>query len=366
LEQALLLLAVLFAGVSGHPAQFVDYDDDNVVWAASNFSSSLTTHLAPYQKTSVDSILSGQVQSVNGINVIMALAIKEEMTFDDKRKRHGWPAHQLHYVEMTHAGSWMPEHSWQVVKDVIPPKQMFLDPTADDGIQRIHKYAEQCVRHLNDVVLPKEIEKIHHHGNGEWLNLEDYKQEVVEYLRADVQNFDLIDIAMNMTRLKDKHVELVDVIFISRCKSCDNKEKKHIGVGLVGRNKDGNLEVLSVFNEAMYKMQKEGQDGGSDKEEEEEKDEDVDCDDKGGGMRPGSVFALVFFLSGTVGVVSFIMGKRKGWMSSNRTRVPTLDEFNESSTEMTGWGSGSGMDMRPIEKEGIVSANDIDMEETTL
>ncbi|GMI44196.1 hypothetical protein TrCOL_g3461 [Triparma columacea] len=359
--KALLLLGIiLVAGrVSSHPAQFVDYNDTRLIGAATNFSSILNQHLEPYQTSIHETILSGQIQPANGYVVKMAVVIKEEMTFDETRKHHGWPAHQMHFVEMTKAGDWMPDHHWKLSKDIIPPKQMYMDPTSNDGVRSVHSYAVDVVDHLNSVRIPEIVSQLNLMGKD--LSAEDYEQEVVEYMRADIQTLAIEDIALNMTALDDKIVELVDVIFVSICKYCENRQQKNVGVGVVGRNKDGEQKTLSVFSEVMYKLRKQMED----KDEEEDEDEDVDNQDSNNNsarcprkttMKGGSIFAVVFFVSGIVGVVSFMFGKRKGVINQHRNRVPTLDEFNESSTEMTGF----GLDMRPMEDAAIVRADDID------
>ncbi|GMH73915.1 hypothetical protein TrRE_jg8327 [Triparma retinervis] len=359
----LLLWTILAADrVSAHPAQFVDYNDTRLVGAATNFSSILNQHLEPYQTSSVETLLSGQIQPANGYVVKMALVIKEDMTFDETRKRHGWPAHQMHYVEMTKAGDWMPEHHWKLSKDIIPPKQMYIDPTSNDGVRSVHSYAVDTVDHLNSVTIPEIVRQLNLAGKD--LSAEDYEQEVVEYMRADIQTLDIEDIALNMTALDDKVVELVDVIFVSRCKYCEDRQQKNVGVGVIGRNKDGEQETLSVFSEVMYKLRKQMEEKDENEDEDRDKDEDEDKDENdndSAGMRGGSVFAIVFFVSGIVGVVAFMFGKRKGVINQHRNRVPTLDEFNESSTE-----TGFGMDMRPLEGAAIVRADDIDGDEAAL
>jgi len=351
-----LLLGAVLPFASGHPPAFVNYTDYRIEWASSNFSSLLTSHLSPYQSSSVEHVLSGQVQQANGWVIRMALAIREDMTFDGTKKRHGWPAYQLHWVTMSKAGHWMSEHDWEVVEDVIVPKQMHIDPQDDDGMHSLHGYAVDVVTHLNDAVIPGILYEIEQETGGLQLyQARHYQQEVVEYLRADVQDYGVENWSMNQTVLAARHVKLVDVIFISRCKFCDDQETKNVGVGVVGVDKDGTEIVLSVFSEVMYRLRKEQ--SGKDEDDDKADGGDSKCEAKSGrGMKGGSVFAVVLFVSSMVGVASFVYGRRKGM--GGHQQMPNLDEFNDSGTELTGM--GIGYDMRSMNQTTVVRAGDID------
>ena len=243
---------LLLGLVSSHPYHFVPFDDPKTQAAVLNYTSIISSHLAPFQSAEVEILLSAQQQGVAGTNHRFAAVVREDMIFDTEKKRHGWPAHQLHWVTVHE--NWIQKPTvWTISNDEIVNKAMYMDPTQEESHSWLHAHADDCVSFINTVLLPNIV------GGAEF---SEYEQELVEYLRADVQTLYVENQLMNFTYLAPKVVRLVDVIFITKCKNCGSNQE-YIGIGVVARNTEGQETVISVFNEVIYQKKKDNDDDGN-------------------------------------------------------------------------------------------------------
>ena len=341
----LCLLLAAATVVLGHPPRVAEDNNKEVRFAAGNFSSFLTSHLQPFQASSIEMILSAQTQMVSGTNFYLAVVVKDDMTFGDRRMR--WPSHEMHWVEMYHPGSWQKDHSWNVKVDKIPHKVMFLDPQNLDGVP-IERYANMVVDHIN--------------SNCEGSAC-DEPQVLRQFIRADVQVYGVENWSKtNQTKLDNRDVMLAKIIFVTENVHKYNSDD-FLGVGYVSRDFHGREQVVSGWSaSSIPRRDPSPDDNGNSNSDRGNKSKKG----KGkGGMGGGEVFALVFFLSGFAGGASYLYGNKKG--RESRHKVPKLDEFESSAWYREGGRSSSstemtGMDMRPM--EGIVKADQIDAQAT--
>ena len=150
----LCILPLLWASLgltAAHPYMFIPYDDPKILEASQNYTSVLDKHLAPFQVAEVELLLSAQKQQVSGTNYAFAAVVREDMIFDTDRKRHGWPAHQLHWVTV-HENWILTPTVWTVSRDEIVPKVMYVDPTKEEEHSWLHAHADDCVDHINTKV----------------------------------------------------------------------------------------------------------------------------------------------------------------------------------------------------------------------
>eukprot|EP00519_Triparma_laevis_P001800 CAMPEP_0182514136 /NCGR_PEP_ID=MMETSP1321-20130603/35203_1 /TAXON_ID=91990 /ORGANISM="Bolidomonas sp., Strain RCC1657" /LENGTH=227 /DNA_ID=CAMNT_0024721261 /DNA_START=64 /DNA_END=743 /DNA_ORIENTATION=- len=220
---ALFLLPLLLLPASAHPPAFVDFpmSDPKVAAAIGNYTEIISGHLSPFQSIEVEMVLSAQRQQVSGTNYIFAACVRDDMIFDTERKRHGWPSHQLQFFRVYEDWIGHTPSLYTVQSNEIVPKQMYIDPLESEHTW-LHSHAESCVSHLNSHLLLPLLPT----------TFSSYEQELVEYLRADVQSLPIENYAMNLTRLPDVTVRLVDVIFLTKCKNCGSGQE-YISVGVV-------------------------------------------------------------------------------------------------------------------------------------
>jgi len=313
-----------------------------VQYSAANYTSMLNEDLQPYQTASVAHIASAQRQMVNGFNYYLAVVVKEEMSFDTERQKHGWPDTTLHWVTMHLPGAWNADHDWQIGSSEVVTKEIIVDPKMEHKASMVHHYDALCTTKLNLELAEMMV----------WdssLKFSEYEQQLVSFMRAEVQQLSvphIVEDEHNVTVLDPYVVNLVHVTFLTKCMACDNPEQEHIGVGVVVKDANGAETVLSVFSEIKMVIAK----------SQDEDKREASCK-KSGGMGGGGVFAIVFVVSGCVAAISYYFGSKSGKNAAGKgggSWGPQGDWDADVSTS-------TGMDMRPM--EGVVAkAEDVDMD----
>ena len=128
--QTFIALLLCFHEVNAHPPVNVHRGSkeyrDFVGPAVATFKNISTSHLMPYQETSVRMVTTAKKQNVNGVNIFLSLVVQEDMVFQGPGR--GWPTWELHEVRMYTPFGEKPV--FQMNGDTVPPKIQIIDKTS--------------------------------------------------------------------------------------------------------------------------------------------------------------------------------------------------------------------------------------------